>query len=78
METPDEKGKKHFNYRKITGEEKSRKEKDDDFQFDPEDERFSAVYNSHLYNIDPSDRRFKRTKAFDELAKRKRQKKLNN
>lgn len=48
--------------------------KQDEFQFDPDDERFSAVYQSGLYNIDPSHPNFKRTQAFDKMAEKKREK----
>lgn len=49
-------------------------DKQEDFEFNPDDERFKAVYTSRLYNIDPSHPNFKRTKAFDMMAERKRRK----
>lgn len=52
--------------------------KQEDFEFDPDDDRFKAVYTSRLYNIDPSHPNFKRTKAFDMIAERKRRKTANN
>lgn len=51
-----------------------RREKQDNFAFNPDDERFRAIYESGLYNIDPSHPSFKRTQAFDSIAERKRQK----
>lgn len=50
------------------------KESREDFKFDPDDERFKAVYESGLYNVDPSHPNFKRTTTFDLIAERKRQK----
>lgn len=46
----------------------------DNFQFDPDDERFKAIYESPLYNIDPSHPNFKRTRALEMVAEKKRQK----
>lgn len=46
----------------------------EEFEFDPDDARFKAVYESGLYNIDPSHPNFKRTKAFDMIAEKKREK----
>ena len=65
MEDDDE--KKHFNLKSIMKNEKSKKktrkkgqEKEkDDFEIDVNDSRFSAVYSSHLYAVDPSDPQFK-------------------
>lgn len=48
--------------------------KRDDFQFDPDDHRFQAIYESGLYNIDPSHPNFKRTKALEVIAEKKREK----
>ncbi len=44
---------------------------DDDFKIDTKDDRFSAVYSSHLYNIDPTDSNFKKTKGMLELIDEK-------
>lgn len=49
-------------------------EQKDDFEFDPDDDRFKSIYDSALYNIDPSHPNFKRTQAFDKIAERKRNK----
>ena len=40
-------------------------------KFDAEDPRFSAIYESPLYNIDPSNPKFKRTKAMTEVIQKK-------
>lgn len=46
----------------------------EEFEFNPDDPRFKAVYESGAYNIDPSHPNFKPTKAFDMIAERKREK----
>jgi hypothetical protein len=46
----------------------------ENFKFNPDDERFKAVYESGLYNIDPSHPSFKRSEAFNQIAERKREK----
>ncbi|XP_074596875.1 ESF1 homolog [Brevipalpus obovatus] len=73
--------KKHFDYddfiennkskRKKKRKKKDTSEKVDNFEFDAEDPRFSAVYNSHQYNIDQSSSHFKKTKAIDEMLQKK-------
>jgi len=44
---------------------------DDDFKINTKDDRFSAVYSSHLYNIDPTDSNFKKTKGMLEMIDEK-------
>lgn len=44
---------------------------DDDFKINTKDERFAAVYSSHLYNIDPTDSSFKKTKGMMEMIDEK-------
>lgn len=44
---------------------------DDDFKINTKDDRFSAVYSSHLYNIDPTDSNFKKTKGMQKLIDEK-------
>lgn len=68
MEEDD--SKKHFNLKSIIKNEKLRKKrkkeqqetKQDDFKIDVNDRRFSALYSSHLYAVDPSDPLFKYVK----------------
>jgi hypothetical protein len=63
----DDDGKKHFNLKSIMKNEKSKKKrrkkqeetKQDDFEIDVNDTRFSALYSSHLFAVDPSDPQFK-------------------
>ena len=61
--------------RKKNKKGKKRKGVDDDycdnFKIDVNDERFSALYTSHHFNIDPADPQFKATKATNELIKEK-------
>lgn len=60
--------------RKKNRNKKSTEEKallDDDFKINTKDDRFSAVYSSHLYNIDPTDSNFKKTKGMLELIQEK-------
>lgn len=80
-EEPSE--KQHFNMKKIQEEEtKSSKKKNkkknlneksvnDAFSVDVKDDRFSALYTSHLFNIDPADPKFKRTKGMEEFISEK-------
>lgn len=44
---------------------------DDDFKINTADQRFSAVYSSHLYNIDPTDSNFKKTRGMLEMIDEK-------
>lgn len=82
----DDDGKAHFSLKKIQESEsnkKSRRKKKlkakmneqkqslPEFEIDVNDDRFSALYNSHLYNIDPSDPNFKKTKNMDKLIQEK-------
>lgn len=46
-------------------------EGEDEFNFDPDDSRFSKLFSSHLYNIDPSDPHFKNTEAMRLLINKK-------
>lgn len=83
----DEDGKAHFSLKKIQEAEnltkkskRKRKLKEKiieqkqslpDFEINVNDERFSALYNSHLYNIDPSNPNFKKTKNMEKLIEEK-------
>lgn len=82
----DDDGKAHFSLKKIQESEsdkKSRRKKKlkakmneqkqslPDFDINVNDDRFSALYNSHLYNIDPSDPNFKKTKNMERLIQEK-------
>ncbi|KAM9316809.1 ESF1 homolog [Gastrophryne carolinensis] len=74
--------RKHFNYDKIVEQEnlsRSKKKKlkkkeelvEDEFQINVDDSRFQAMYTSHLYNVDPSDPNFKKTKAMERVLEEK-------
>ncbi|CAB3261334.1 unnamed protein product [Arctia plantaginis] len=82
----DEGDKSHFSLKKIQESEISKQSRRKnklknkmneqkhslpDFEINVNDERFSALYNSHHYNIDPSDPNFKKTKNMDKLIEEK-------
>ncbi|XP_007423978.1 ESF1 homolog [Python bivittatus] len=80
MEEEDE--RRHFNYDKIVEQQNlSKKRKKllmkkkellmDDFQVNVADARFQAMYTSHLFNLDPSDPNFKKTKAVQKILEEK-------
>ncbi|XP_028927539.1 ESF1 homolog [Ornithorhynchus anatinus] len=82
MMDDEEDGKKHFNYNKIVEQQNLSKKKkkqlmkkkellEDDFEVNVADERFQAMYTSHLYNLDPSDPNFKKTKAVEKILEEK-------
>ncbi|KAM3865402.1 ESF1 homolog [Diretmus argenteus] len=86
MEDEDDAKHKHFNYDKIVEQQNLSKKKkkllkksdeppeDDDFQVDVRDPRFQAMFTSHLFNLDPSDPGYKKTKATQSiLAEKQRQ-----
>lgn len=80
-------GKAHFSLKKIqeaenTSKKSKRKKKLKqkmleqkqalpDFEINVNDNRFSALYDSHLYNIDPSDPNFKKTQNMGKLIEEK-------
>ncbi|CAH0398418.1 unnamed protein product [Chilo suppressalis] len=78
-------GKAHFSLKKIQDREssnkKSRRKKKQkmaeqnsdlpDFDINLDDERFLAVYNSHHFNIDPSNPNYKKTKNMEKLIQEK-------
>uniref|UniRef100_K7GG79 NUC153 domain-containing protein n=1 Tax=Pelodiscus sinensis TaxID=13735 RepID=K7GG79_PELSI len=74
--------RKHFNYEKIVEQQNLSKKKkkllmkrkellEDDFQVNVADTRFQALYTSHLFNLDPSDPNFKKTKAVEKILEEK-------
>ncbi|KAF9405981.1 hypothetical protein HW555_013482 [Spodoptera exigua] len=82
----DDDGKAHFSLKKIQQSESDKKSKRKkklkakmiehkqsvpDFEINVNDDRFSALYNSHLFNIDPSDPNFKKTKNMEKLIQEK-------
>lgn len=51
---------------------------EDDFQINATDNRFSAIYSSHLFNIDPTDSHYRKTKAMETLIHEKLKRKSSN
>ncbi|CAG9840016.1 unnamed protein product [Diabrotica balteata] len=83
--------KKHFSLKKIQESESDKKSKkkrknknkDDqkpgeDFEVNVKDERFSALFTSHHYNIDPTDPHYKKTKAMETLVNEKLKRRAEN
>lgn len=67
----ESKTKKRKKNRKKKDADADRALVDDDFKINTKDDRFSAVYSSHLYNIDPTDSNFKKTKGMLEMIDEK-------
>uniref|UniRef100_A0A6J0UA32 ESF1 homolog n=1 Tax=Pogona vitticeps TaxID=103695 RepID=A0A6J0UA32_9SAUR len=78
----EEDERQHFNYDKIVEQQNLSKKKKkllmkkkelltDDFQVNVADARFQAIYTSHLFNLDPSDPNFKKTKAVEKILEEK-------
>ncbi|NXN90619.1 ESF1 protein, partial [Bombycilla garrulus] len=74
--------RKHFNYKKIVEQHNLSKKKkkllmkkkellEDDFQVNVADTRFQAMFTSPLFNLDPSDPNFKKTKAVEKILEEK-------
>ncbi|XP_017773935.1 PREDICTED: ESF1 homolog [Nicrophorus vespilloides] len=75
--------KKHFSLKKIQEQENDKKSKKkkkksasaaepvDDFKVNVNDERFSALFTSHHYNIEPTNPHYKKTKAMETLISEK-------
>nr|XP_009672288.1 PREDICTED: ESF1 homolog [Struthio camelus australis]XP_009672289.1 PREDICTED: ESF1 homolog [Struthio camelus australis]XP_009672290.1 PREDICTED: ESF1 homolog [Struthio camelus australis] len=81
MDNEDD-GRKHFNYKKIVEQQNLSKKKkkllmkkkellEDDFQVNVADTRFQAMFTSPLFNLDPSDPNFKKTKAVEKILEEK-------
>uniref|UniRef100_A0A8D0H9W0 ESF1 nucleolar pre-rRNA processing protein homolog n=1 Tax=Sphenodon punctatus TaxID=8508 RepID=A0A8D0H9W0_SPHPU len=89
MMDEEEETKKHFNYEKIVEQQNLSKKKkkqlmkkkelvDDEFQVNVADPRFQAMYSSHLFNLDPSDPNFKKTKAVEKILEEKARRREQN
>lgn len=55
-----------------------KKSMEDDFQINTTDNRFAAIYSSHLFNIDPTDSHYRKTKAMETLIHEKLKRKQSN
>ncbi|KAM8809323.1 ESF1 homolog [Eudromia elegans] len=82
MMDDEDDGRKHFNYKKIVEQQNLSKKKkkllmkkkellEDDFQVNVADTRFQAMFTSPLFNLDPSDPNFKKTKAVEKILEEK-------
>ncbi|KAK2909251.1 hypothetical protein Q8A67_005088 [Cirrhinus molitorella] len=83
MDDDEDSKHKHFNYDKIVEQQNLSKKKrkkllksntpleEDNFQVDVHDPRFQAMFTSHLYNLDPSDPAYKKTKATQSILEEK-------
>ncbi|KAK2531768.1 Esf1 [Columba guinea] len=82
MMDDEDDARKHFNYKKIVEQQNLSKKKkkllmkkkellEDDFQVDVADRRFQAMFTSPLFNLDPSDPNFKKTKAVEKILEEK-------
>ncbi|KAA0722010.1 ESF1 -like protein ABT1-associated protein [Triplophysa tibetana] len=83
MADDEDDGHKHFNYDQIVEHQNLSKNKRkkllksstplnvDDFQVDVKDPRFQAMFTSHLYNLDPSDPAYKKTKGTQSILEEK-------
>lgn len=83
MDDDEDEQHKHFNYDKIVEQQNLSKKKkkkllksntpleEDNFQVDVKDPRFEAMFTSHLYNLDPSDPGYKKTKATQSIVDEK-------
>lgn len=72
--------KNHFSLKKIQEIEANNTKKkkkqikeqsEDNFEIDVKDQRFSALFTSHHFNIDPTDSHYKKTKAMEALINEK-------
>lgn len=84
MDQDENGGKKHFNMKEIeenatmskskrkrlSKKKKSAQEetKNDDFEVDVKDPRFTALFTSHHFNIDPADPHYRKTKGTEALV----------
>ncbi|XP_026869577.2 ESF1 homolog [Electrophorus electricus] len=83
MADDEEEGRRHFNYDKIVEQQNLSKKKrkkllksntpleEDNFQVDVQDPRFQAMFTSHLYNLDPSDPAYRKTRGTQSILQEK-------
>lgn len=70
-ETKTQKRKKKLKKRTKQQNDAEKKLLEDDFAMNVNDSRFSSVYSSHLYSIDPTHASYKKTKGMEALIKEK-------
>ncbi|XP_060074657.1 ESF1 homolog [Ylistrum balloti] len=79
--------RRHFNLKDLVDDNTSKKKKkkkfkkkdllknkgksEDDFKVDVADNRFTAMYSSHMYNLDPTAPEYKRTKGMEAIVSEK-------
>ncbi|XP_055906760.1 ESF1 homolog [Eupeodes corollae] len=82
IETENEtksKKKRRKQLKKSKGEINSaKKEVDDNFEVNVEDDRFKAIFSSHHFNIDPTDSHFKKTKGMEQIIHEKLKRRHGN
>lgn len=93
MDQNENGGKKHFNMKEIeenatmskskrkrlSKKKKSAQEetKNDDFEVDVKDPRFTALFTSHHFNIDPADPHYRKTKGTEALVGEKLKRRID-
>lgn len=93
MDQDENGGKKHFNMKEIeenatmskskrkrlSKKKKSAQEetKNDDFEVDVKDPRFTALFTSHHFNIDPADPHYRKTKGTEALVGEKLKRRID-
>lgn len=76
--------RKHFSLTKIQKNEANSKKKktaekyEDNFEINVKDERFTALFSSHHYNIDPTDPHYKKTKGMEALISEKLKRRIED
>ncbi|KAB5523647.1 hypothetical protein PHYPO_G00154970 [Pangasianodon hypophthalmus] len=83
MDDDEDEKHRHFNYDQIVEQQNLSKKKrkkllknntlleEDNFKVDLEDPRFQAMFTSHLYNLDPSDPAYKKTRGTQSILEEK-------
>ncbi|XP_053332917.1 ESF1 homolog [Clarias gariepinus] len=83
MDDDEDEKQRHFNYDQIVEQQNLSKKKrkkllksntlpeEDSFKVDLQDPRFQAMFTSHLYNLDPSDPAYKKTRGTQSILEEK-------
>jgi len=72
----DSKSKKKRLRKKDLKNKVQKKDTVDNFELDVADDRFSALFSSHLFNVDPSDPNYKNTNAMKTIVSEKQKRRL--